>query len=190
MNIHAVGPAAVSRALLSDPVPGGPATPTPPAAPNEKAVERATISFGSPLASGMQRDLLAATQEFAMKENNPDHVPPAQAARAALEADPSLEGQPFGTLVSRLARGEGLPPTEVSSSTPEDIIIDVPVEETPDVASDPASDLTVPEPLPDFPEEFTPPVDENVVLEELLSTPPLATEDLVPLDELTTSEIA
>jgi hypothetical protein len=39
-----------------------------------------------------------------------EHVPPAQAARAALEGRPDLAGRPFGAIVSLLARQEELPP--------------------------------------------------------------------------------
>jgi hypothetical protein len=41
-----------------------------------------------------------------------DHVPPAQAARAALEDRPDLTGRPFGATVSLLARHEELPAVE------------------------------------------------------------------------------
>ena len=38
-----------------------------------------------------------------------DHVPPAQAARAALETRPDLADRPFGAIVSLFARHEELP---------------------------------------------------------------------------------
>ena len=41
-----------------------------------------------------------------------EHVPPAQAARAALEGRPDLAGRPFGAIVSLLARHQDLPPAE------------------------------------------------------------------------------
>lgn len=43
-----------------------------------------------------------------------EHVPPAQAARAALEGRPDLAGRPFGAIVSLLARHQDLPPAESS----------------------------------------------------------------------------
>jgi hypothetical protein len=52
-----------------------------------------------------------------------DHVPPAQAARAALEDRPDLAERPFGAIVSLLARHEELP-AAATDPAPE------PVEET------------------------------------------------------------
>lgn len=46
------------------------------------------------------------------------HVPPAQAARAALEGRPDLAGRPFGAIVSLLARHQELPAAEEPAPTP------------------------------------------------------------------------
>jgi hypothetical protein len=47
-----------------------------------------------------------------------EHVPPAQAARAALEGRPDLAGRPFGAVVSLLARHQELPAAEEPAPTP------------------------------------------------------------------------
>jgi hypothetical protein len=47
-----------------------------------------------------------------------EHVPPAQAARAALESRPDLAGRPFGAVVSLLARHQELPAAEEPAPTP------------------------------------------------------------------------
>lgn len=47
-----------------------------------------------------------------------EHVPPAQAARAALESRPDLAGRPFGAIVSLLARHRELPAAEDPAPTP------------------------------------------------------------------------
>lgn len=44
------------------------------------------------------------------------HQPPAQAARSALENRPDLQNQPFGHLVSLIARGQPLPALQGSAS--------------------------------------------------------------------------
>jgi hypothetical protein len=45
------------------------------------------------------------------------HTPPAKAARELLETRPDLSNQPFGQLVSALARGQTIPP-QGSSDAP------------------------------------------------------------------------
>ena len=45
------------------------------------------------------------------------HTPPAKAARDLLDTRPDLSNQPFGQLVSALARGQTIPP-QASSETP------------------------------------------------------------------------
>ena len=47
----------------------------------------------------------------------PPHTPPAKAARDVLGTRPDLSDQPFGKLVSALARGQTIPP-QGSSETP------------------------------------------------------------------------
>jgi hypothetical protein len=47
-----------------------------------------------------------------------EHVPPAQAARAALEGRPDLAGRPFGAIVSLLARHQELPAADGPAPTP------------------------------------------------------------------------
>ena len=47
-----------------------------------------------------------------------NRVPPAQAAREALSAQPHLAGLPFGKLVSAFARGLPLPSAPTSTSEP------------------------------------------------------------------------
>ena len=47
-----------------------------------------------------------------------NRVPPAQAAREALSAQPDLAGLPFGKLVSTFARGQPLPSAPTSTSEP------------------------------------------------------------------------
>jgi hypothetical protein len=50
-----------------------------------------------------------------------DHVPPAQAARAALENRPDLADRPFGAIVSLFARHEELPaPADPEPDPPEE----------------------------------------------------------------------
>jgi hypothetical protein len=51
------------------------------------------------------------------KHLDADHVPPAQAARAALESRPDLADRPFGAIVSLFARHEELPAAADASST-------------------------------------------------------------------------
>ena len=47
-----------------------------------------------------------------------NRMPPAQAAREALSAQPDLAGLPFGKLVSAFARGQPLPSAPTSPSEP------------------------------------------------------------------------
>jgi hypothetical protein len=58
----------------------------------------------------------AASGAIATSATN--RVPPAQAAREALSAQPDLAGLPFGKLVSAFARGLPLPSAPTSASQP------------------------------------------------------------------------
>ena len=49
--------------------------------------------------------------------SQPLHTPPAKAARDVLGTRPDLSEQPFGKLVSALARGQTIPP-QGSAETP------------------------------------------------------------------------
>jgi len=73
-----------------------------------------------------------------------DHVPPAQAARAALENRSDLADRPFGAIVSLFARHEELPapadvppaePTPTEPAPSEETAVDVEGEDTSSVAS-------------------------------------------------------
>lgn len=66
-----------------------------------------------------------------------NRMPPAQAAREALSAQPDLAGLPFGKLVSAFARGLPLPSTPTSTSEPA----------SPEAT--PAPDVTAETPKPD-----------------------------------------
>jgi hypothetical protein len=55
------------------------------------------------------------------------HHSPAKAARELLQSRPDLEGQPFGQLVSKLARGKEIapPPTTADTAPPSEQAVDV-----------------------------------------------------------------
>ncbi len=46
------------------------------------------------------------------------HHSPAKAARELLQSRPDLENEPFGQIVSKLARGEEIAPQSTSTDTP------------------------------------------------------------------------
>lgn len=89
MNANALPPVAMN---------GAPSTH---ARPSATAAERAKVSFASELT-----------------DVGSGHVPPARAARAAVEGRPDLADRPFGSIVSLFARGLDLPPLEVKQPEP------------------------------------------------------------------------
>jgi hypothetical protein len=91
------------------------AKPAPPIA----RVFAAPTTSSSHLSDETKKGLIFAAQALEPHgaPTNPK-VPPAQQARAALAADPSLAAFPFGAIVSALARGEPLP-VATSSSEPD-----------------------------------------------------------------------
>jgi hypothetical protein len=68
-----------------------------------------TLTSVSPLSDETKKNLTFTAQEFASHSEHTHKIPPAQQARAALVADPSLAALPFGAIVSAIARGEPLP---------------------------------------------------------------------------------
>lgn len=120
MNIHSVGPVAATperstahkTSLAKTPIAYKSAS---------KALEGASLPSLPPLTSETQAHVAAATQETAPERKYARHVPPSQQARAAILANPALADQPFGQIVSRIARGEpllasdSLPPANAES---------------------------------------------------------------------------
>jgi hypothetical protein len=120
MNIPTIGPVAVSRAQPPAQSAVENVTPTKPssaAQPTLNTVERASVMFHPLLSSETKAHLTATTQEIGPHGRSGDKIPPAQQARAAILDNPELADQPFGALVSRIARGE---PLQFNSTPPSD----------------------------------------------------------------------
>ena len=191
MNIHAIGPIAVSRAPSSGESAVDNATPTKPssaAQPAVNAMERASVTFSSPLSPKMKALLTNATQEIEPQGGNAGKIPPAQQARAAILANPELADQPFGALVSRIARGESLE----FNSTP-----DADTETTDDVVEVPQEPLPVPpatdNPSPEVPVVIADGPTNSLAVEpaspDLLKPPPILADTVTLLSELIPDEL-
>jgi len=120
----------------SAPAPNVPsAKPAPPIARNIAA----PTTSSSRLSDETKKSLVFAAQALEPHGGHASKVPPAQQARAALAADPSLSSFPFGAIVSALARGEPLPVATSSSEPDEQPTIHPEVEEP---IIDPVDDIT------------------------------------------------
>ncbi len=107
----------------------GPNVPSSKPAPSIPRDSTAPITSSSPLSDETKKSLVFVAQASEPHGRHTPKVPPAQQARAALAADPSLAAFPFGAIVSALARGEPLPVASSSSEPDEDLETDPIVEE-------------------------------------------------------------
>lgn len=134
---------------------------TRPAAPQEAPRGTAAAAAHNPvmpkplLSPAALSVLTAAQEETAAQPETPAETPaashgksadtPAARARAAIAADPSLAGQPFGKIVSMMARGLDLP----APPAPEPELVSEPVTEpVPDADPVPEAEETPPAELP------------------------------------------
>jgi hypothetical protein len=120
MNINAIGLAGISRAQPYDARAvenSSPGKAHVAAQSLPKAVPQTSVTFSYPLSAETLKHLTFATQKVAPQDEDAHKTPPAQQARAALAANPDLGDQPFGSLVSRIARGLPLVASDSSSQS-------------------------------------------------------------------------